>query len=156
MHCRSLSLLHPTTEEKKGLATEYAITCPGSGGINMVQTSRAHRVNSRGPPVYNINSRVVLGPLDAGIGHTHLSSLLAALDIPVMTHRTFKSARLQSLVASPHIQMVMWVLPSLWAGRSVARLKTTGAGITMQDSTWKVVAYATRNKSLLYGLNEEW
>ena len=39
--------------------------------------------------VLNINTRVPLGSLPAGIGNTHLNNLLSAMNIPTMNYRLF-------------------------------------------------------------------
>ena len=50
-----------------------------------------HRNGSRGPNAFDVNSRAALATLNAGIGHIHLSTLTAALDMPQMNHVTFKA-----------------------------------------------------------------
>ena len=54
-------------------------------------TSKTHRCGSRGPNAFDVNSRAALATLNAGIGHTHLSTITAALDIPSMNHVTYKA-----------------------------------------------------------------
>ena len=56
-----------------------------------VSTSKTHRCGSRGPDAFDVNSRAALTALNAGIGHTHLSTITSALDIPQMNHVTFKA-----------------------------------------------------------------
>ena len=40
---------------------------------------------------HDVNTRLALGALNAGIGHTHVNSLLSCLDIPTVNHVTFKT-----------------------------------------------------------------
>jgi len=74
-----------------GLASTFTVDCPFCGHKNNVSTSRKHRDGSRGPSAFDVNSRAALGALNAGIGHTHLSALTSALNIPQMNHVTFKA-----------------------------------------------------------------
>ena len=40
---------------------------------------------------HDVNTRLALGALNARIGHTRVNSLLSCLDIPSITHVTFKA-----------------------------------------------------------------
>ena len=42
------------------------------------------------PLVGDINTRVVLGSLHAGLGNTHLNNLLVTMNVPTMNHNLFK------------------------------------------------------------------
>ena len=74
-----------------GLASTFTVDCPFCGHKNNVSTSRKRRDGSRGPSAFDVNSRAALVALNAGIGHTHLSALTSALNIPQMNHVTFKA-----------------------------------------------------------------
>ena len=50
-----------------------------------------HRTGKRGPLAQDVNTRLALGALNAGIGHTHVNSLLSCLDVPTVNHATFKT-----------------------------------------------------------------
>jgi len=78
-------------ETKSGLASTFTVNCPFCGKSNTVSTSKTHRYGSRGPNAFDINSRAALATLNAGIGHTHLSTITATLDIPPMNHVTYKA-----------------------------------------------------------------
>ena len=78
-------------ETRSGLASTFTVNCPFCGKTNTVSTSKTHRYGSRGPNAFDVNSRAALATLNAGIGHTHLSTITAALDIPSMNHVTFKA-----------------------------------------------------------------
>ncbi|CAB4012396.1 Hypothetical predicted protein [Paramuricea clavata] len=72
-------------------ASIFDIKCNLCGKINKIKTSSEHRSGKRGRLTYN-NSRAVLGSLHAGIGNTHLSNLVATMNlIPTMNNKTFKS-----------------------------------------------------------------
>ena len=52
-----------------------------------------HKSIGRGPSAYDNNSRAVLGTLDAGIGETHLNTILTTMNIPNISRRTFKEEK---------------------------------------------------------------
>lgn len=85
-----LSLTNCKKEQHLGLASIFMIQCPKCGYINHVKTSSEHRTGKRGPKSFDINSRIVLGCLHAGIGQTHINNLLATTNIPGLTNNTFK------------------------------------------------------------------
>ena len=62
-----------TNEVRYGLASTFVIKCPFCGKSNQVKTSGQHRSGKCGPPAFDINTRVVLGCLHAGIGETFIS-----------------------------------------------------------------------------------
>ena len=39
----------------------------------------------------DVNSRVVLGSLHAGMGHTHVNHLLSTMNIPTISHKAYKA-----------------------------------------------------------------
>ena len=44
-----------------------------------------------GSMAYDINTRIALGALNAGIGQTHVNSLLSCMNVPSINHTTFKA-----------------------------------------------------------------
>ena len=66
------------------------IKCPVCGKNNKVKTSGQHRSGKCGPPAFDINTRVVLGCLHAGIGQTHINNVLSTLNAPTLNSVTFK------------------------------------------------------------------
>ena len=54
-------------------------------------TSKKHKTGKRGPMAYDINTRIALGALNAGIGQTHVNSLLSCMNVPSIDHTTFKA-----------------------------------------------------------------
>ena len=59
--------------------------------MNEMTNLKRHTSGKRGPKAYDTNTRLALGALNAGIGQTHLNSLLSCLDIPTINHVTFKA-----------------------------------------------------------------
>ena len=41
----------------------------------------------------DVTTRLALGALNAGIGHTHVNSLLSCLDVPTVNHVTLKTRK---------------------------------------------------------------
>ena len=38
----------------------------------------------------DVNTRVVLGSLHAGMGHTHVNHLLSTMNVPTISHKAYK------------------------------------------------------------------
>ncbi|XP_068745177.1 uncharacterized protein [Montipora capricornis] len=91
-HCQSgpLSFYNVTDEVRYGLASTFVIKCPFCGKSNQVKTSGQHRSGKCGPPAFDINTRLVLGCLHAGIGQTHINNVLSTLNAPTLNSVTFK------------------------------------------------------------------
>ena len=49
-----------------------------------------HRAGKRWPMAYDINTRIALGALNAGIGQTHVNSLFSRLNAPSVNQTTFE------------------------------------------------------------------
>ena len=79
-----------TDELRFGLASEFAVKCTFCAKENKVKTSGEHRPGTRGPPAFDVNTRVALGCLHAGIGHTRISNILSNMNIPTISPATFK------------------------------------------------------------------
>ncbi|XP_028390793.1 uncharacterized protein LOC114515695 [Dendronephthya gigantea] len=58
--------------------------------MNKAETSRQHTTGKRGPKAFDINTRVALGSLHAGIGETHMNNILSCINIPAINSNTFK------------------------------------------------------------------
>lgn len=78
-------------EKRYGLASTFLVNCPACGVQNKFSTSKSHSAGHRGPQAFDVNTRATLGALHAGVGHTHLSAITSTLNIPSMTHVTFKT-----------------------------------------------------------------
>jgi hypothetical protein len=50
-----------------------------------INTSASHKSGKSGPKAYDINSKSTLASLHAGIGGTHLRSILSVMNIPPMS-----------------------------------------------------------------------
>ena len=48
------------------------------------------RTGKHGPMAYDINTRIALGALNAGIGQTQVNSFFSCLNVPSVDHVTFK------------------------------------------------------------------
>ena len=81
------SIVH---EEMRGLSSIFNIKCKSCAQLNTVKTSEEHRTGMRGPPASDINTRVVLASLHAGIGQTQLNNFLSVLNIPSINSVLFK------------------------------------------------------------------
>lgn len=134
-----------------------------------------HRNGKRGPLAHDVNTRLALGALNAGIGHTHVNSLLSCLDIPTVNHVTFKvrereigkavesiasesclenccKEREMAIAAgtkcdSENLVGVMYSYDMGWQKRGKAHNSSTGHGAVLGVKTGKVLDFATRNKT---------
>lgn len=134
-----------------------------------------HRTGKRGPMAEDVNTRLALGALNAGIGHTHVNSLFSCLDIPTVNHATFKTREREvgkavELVAnescvvscckeremamaagaecdSGNLVGVMCSYDMGWQKRGKAHNSSTGHGAVLGVATGKVLDFATRNKT---------
>ena len=120
----------------------FLIKCPFCGKSNQVKTSGQPRSGKCGPPAFDINTRLVLGCLHAGIGQTHINNVLSTLNAPTLNSVTFKlrerevGKAVESIAKSScqnwrekneALQNVMRVIsfqypvPLTWDGRDVER-----------------------------------
>ena len=134
-----------TDEVRYGLASTFVIKCPFCGKSNQVKTSGQHRSGKCGPPAFDINTRLVLGCLHAGIGQTHINNVLSTLNAPTLNSVTFElrerevGKAVESIAKSScqnwrekneALQNVMRVIcfqypvPLTWDGRDVERTIT--------------------------------
>ena len=124
---------------------------------------------------HDVNTRLALGALNAGIGHTHVNSLLSCLDIPTVNHVTFKTREREVERAVEHVangscvascwkereiamaagaecdsENLVGVMCSYdmgWQKRGKAHNSSTGHGAVLGVATGKVLDFATRNKT---------
>ena len=162
-------------EDRNGAASIFHIKCKHCGAINKVSTSKQHSTGQRGPKAYDINSRIALGALNAGIGQTHVNSLLSCLDVPSINHVTFKvrerevgkvvesvaeascmesccEERKRAVAAGAQCDEkdLVGILVSYdmgWQKRGKAYNSPTGHGAVPGVSTGKVLDFATRCKT---------
>jgi len=59
---------------------------------------------------HDVNTRLALGALNAGTGHTHVNSLLSCLDIPTVNHLTFKTREREVGKAIEHVANESYVV----------------------------------------------
>ena len=134
-----------------------------------------HRTGKRGPMAHDVNTRLALGALNAGIGHTHVNSLLSCLDIPTVNHVTFNAREKEVGKAVEHVAKescvascckeremamaagakcdsenlvgVMCSCDMGWQKRAKVHNSSTGHGAVFGVATGKVLDFATRNKT---------
>ena len=134
-------------EIRHGLASTFAIICPFCGKNNEVKTS-----GQRGPPAFNINTRVALGCLRAGIGQTHINNVLSTLNAQTLNCVTFKlrerevgkavegiaKSSCQDFLNMERKEALHNGVPLTWAGRNVERNNSrTGQAAVMSLSSGK-------------------
>jgi hypothetical protein len=78
-------------EKLYGLGSVFYVFCQNCFQLNEVCTSSRHKSEKRGPACMDANSRVVLGSLHAGMGHTHVNHLLSTMNIPTISHKAYKA-----------------------------------------------------------------
>ena len=74
-----------------GLTSIFLVNCLFCGAQNKISTSKSHKTCHREPQAFDINTRVILGALHAGVGHTQLSAITSTLNIPSISHVSFKT-----------------------------------------------------------------
>ncbi|XP_067023731.1 uncharacterized protein [Acropora muricata] len=162
-------------EDRKGAASVFIVKCHLCGYLNTASTSMQHRTGKRGPLAKDVNTRLALGALNAGIGHTHVNSLLSCLDVPTVNHATFKTREREvgkavELVAnescvvscckeremamaagaecdSGNLVGVMCSYDMGWQKKGKAHNSSTGHGAVLGVTTGKVLDFANRNKT---------
>ncbi|XP_069109309.1 uncharacterized protein [Argopecten irradians] len=99
-----LHLTNCLGERKFGLAHILLVKCnfPSCRLVNDVPTGRKHRTD-RGGNAWDVNTKLAAGMINGGFGETHVSSLLAALNIPSITHRNLKSRERE---VGAHLQLM--------------------------------------------------
>ncbi len=161
-----------------GIASKFHISCHLCHTINVVNTSQKHKSGSHGPAAYDNDSRAVLGTLDAGIGETHLNTILTTMNIPPITHGTFKKREREVglavekvakrscsevLMKEKEYEIENGAVPDengllgvacsydmKWQKRGRIFNSVTGHGAVMGLQTGKVMAFSTRNKRCRY------
>ena len=160
-------------EETRGLSSVFHIKCNSCGQLNTVNTSEQHRTGKRGPLASDINSRVVLGSLHAGIGQTQLNNFLSVLNVPSINSVLFKRREREignatemvakgSCTASLDIEKLAYENSKTekddltdiavsydmgWQKRGKGHNSLTGHGVVMGPVTGKVLSFATRCKT---------
>ena len=157
-----------------GVASKFHIYCHLCHATNIVNTSQTHKSSSHGPSAYDNNSQAVLGTLDAGIGETHLNTILTTMNIPAISRSTFKRREREVGLAVEKVAKKSCIdvvtkeremeiengavadengLIGLacsydmgWQKRGRAFNSLTGHGAVMGLQTGKVMGYSSRNK----------
>ena len=157
-------------EIRHGFASTFAIICRFCGKNNEVKNSRQHRSGKRGPPAFNINTRVALGCLHAGIGQTHINNVLSTLNCVTFNLREREVGKAVEGIAKSSCQDFLNMerkealhngvqvdesnlvpIPCSfdmgWQKRGKGHNSRTGQAAVMSLSSGKVLDYTTRTKS---------
>ncbi|XP_043468802.1 uncharacterized protein LOC122502708 [Leptopilina heterotoma] len=91
-NCKSvLSLTDIVNEKRFGLASVFNVKCNTCLLSTQVSTDKQHIVS--GPNMhkhFDVNTKVVVGTLNGGMGNTHLNKILSSLNIPEFRWNNFK------------------------------------------------------------------
>ncbi|VDI22881.1 Hypothetical predicted protein [Mytilus galloprovincialis] len=83
--------LHNTEGEKRqGLGSYLSVRCAECNFINTIQTNKTHVNGSRGPGVFDINTKTAIGLTDSGLGARQFNKLVTTMGIPGITAKTIK------------------------------------------------------------------
>jgi len=86
-----LSLTNIIQEPKRqGLGVIIHVSCTSCDTINLIKPYDSHRIGARGPAVVDANTRAGLAMLHAGLGPSHLSSVLSIIGVPPPSIVTIK------------------------------------------------------------------
>lgn len=153
----------------QGSCPILSVPCKLCSEINVIRPNKTHRTGTRGPPVFDVNTRAALGSLRSGIGHTHYSSLSATMGIAAMSASVFKNREREAgnaietvakrtclrnaeeekqLSKSGDGEEMVDVAVSYdmsWRKRGKAYDFSSGMGSAIGVTTGKVISYATRN-----------
>ncbi|KAL1516233.1 hypothetical protein ABEB36_000152 [Hypothenemus hampei] len=88
--CESVLSLNDILETRMiGEAEQYKIKCHNCLDLNDVYTSD-YSNDKNGRKIFNINSRIALGAIDAGIGCNQINKFFADLNVPILNDHTYK------------------------------------------------------------------
>ncbi|XP_051158052.1 uncharacterized protein LOC127279631 [Leptopilina boulardi] len=91
--CKSvLSLTNVVDEKRYGLASVLSVKCDKCLFYTQVSTDKQHVVSGQNKRKhFDVNTKVVVGTLNAGMGNTHLNKVLSSVNIPEFRWNTFKT-----------------------------------------------------------------
>ncbi|XP_061174191.1 uncharacterized protein LOC133183249 [Saccostrea echinata] len=93
---QSLNLRDICGEQRYGLGSLLHIKCNFCTTVNYVPTGKRHsRSDNNGIRAFDVNTKVALGMLHAGIGEKKLSMLLSVLNIPPLSKTSLKTSERQ-------------------------------------------------------------
>ncbi|CAL1672156.1 unnamed protein product [Lasius platythorax] len=87
---KKLYLWQTERETRRGLASILQVRCHKCLLLNIVNTSKKHSSLDGSMNRFDVNSRIVLGIMHAGMGWTHLNKILSCLNIPTISFSTLK------------------------------------------------------------------
>ena len=95
MYCKQcnypLNFNNIVEETRHGLASIFWIKCASCNSTNKVHTDKQHKSAVTNKPVFDINTKTALGTLNAGMGNSHLNTLLTTMNIPEFYSSTYKT-----------------------------------------------------------------
>ncbi|XP_062607553.1 uncharacterized protein LOC134269372 [Saccostrea cucullata] len=163
----SLNLRDICGEKRYGLGSLLHIKCTLCSTVNYVPTGKRHsRSDNNGIRAFDVNTKVALGMLHAGIGEKKLSMLLSVLNIPPLSKTSLKKSErevgraVEDVAKNSCKEFATAEVESFgnddlsvsfdggWqkrgSGRSYSSL--SGHAAMIGKETGKCIAYATRNK----------
>ena len=87
---KPLCLSNATSEKQKGFVSVFKILCHKCRKYNFVRTQK---VEKTGKTQENVNQLAVLGSLHTEVGATHLEAIMATMEVPVLSRRSFSDIK---------------------------------------------------------------
>ena len=84
-----LDLRNTESETRSGLGSLLWVRCT-CGELNRVPTGKSHREKDKGPPIYDVNSKMATAMIHAGLSSTAVERFLRSLEIPPPDSKTLK------------------------------------------------------------------
>lgn len=78
------------SEVQFGFASILNIYCCECGETNGIQTGKMHSGGSRGPKIFDVNTKAAAAMIHTGIGETHITDFFNILNIPPPARKTIK------------------------------------------------------------------
>lgn len=87
-----MQLASCVSERKYGLASLFYIKCCKCGDINCVASGKRQNGEKNGQGPFNVNAKLGVALLHAGVGEATIATIFALLNIPCITPRNMKKA----------------------------------------------------------------
>ncbi|XP_077280108.1 uncharacterized protein LOC143907299 [Temnothorax americanus] len=86
-----LSFQYVENENVIGLASIFRVRCHTCHLLHEVQSSKCYKKREDGNCTqYDVNAKSALAMIDAGIGYTHMNTILSILNIPIISNTLLK------------------------------------------------------------------
>ena len=86
---QSLTLDMITDEQRHGLGSFFYFTCRCTH-VTKVASGKTHKFKPKGPPVFDVNTKVATAMVHVGLGPSHVAETFSVMNIPPPTIRTLK------------------------------------------------------------------